>query len=341
MPLLPPSLQLKYIVPAILTGTTLAWKNTEFLEQYSAVPNEADEMYSNFTYDSSEACPDININYKDIGINIFNAWKKSGKSDIVSYWSPFVGFHSYLYAAHLGSVKSITEASGITEKKFHFMISNPYVWCGLWATNMPFGGAKIINKQKAIKDKQISQALLTRNEDPVKISKLHGIVDVSQDMYVQRIPKPNKRFYMSSFLAQTLYGHTLIGSVRHSIMVVNGEVFAVWIGVGKGKSLSPMAGKINDIVACNSFLGIWGLQARNLRTAFHNELYMGAVSEFMEGDMYARFQAYRKMEEFAPKIVFNSAEFYAQYLNQFFSGFVRYPSRIKGYLKGNEGGVKI
>jgi hypothetical protein len=196
--------------------------------------------------------------------------------------------HRYVCRFPLGNVNALAAATGTDAGEIIATVCHPAFFLNAWLLNVPFGGARI---PRPIPHVLTSSTALevhlmgTRTwpfADPISASQFR-VQSIGHRFQVPltfdrplAVP-PIAGTLLHSFLAQTLWGHALTGSVLHNLLLHDGELYALWLGAGHGPPL--LGGHVNNIVACNAMLGTWPRLARNLHEAFQLRRFWQLMQE--------------------------------------------------------------
>jgi hypothetical protein len=187
----------------------------------------------------------------------------------------FKSAHLYVHAACIGQVGELADLLGTSEEILRLVLAHPVTFPLLWAGCMPYGGVTIDacpNPEVGNELIQSSRLILTKGKDPILFTG-HTSIPRSPSGVTSS---------MTYFLAHTLYGHALTGSVLHNMLVMpNGQVVLIWTGAGVG--LPIIGGHLNNIVALHDEHGIWPAMVRNLRELLKDRALFGELMKAIEG----------------------------------------------------------
>lgn len=180
--------------------------------------------------------------------------------------------HNYVCVSELGNLAEISASTGIPVAKLKAVIGNPMFWVDAWFLNVPFGGAEFRTARPSTTTAGSSADLNLMGANVWPFTDIIRASHISQELFTPENlnailalePLPYRALH-HAFLARTLWGHALIGSVSHNFLDLDQRLFAAWYGCGFGM---PIGGRFNNIVACNEQVGTWPRLALNLREAF-------------------------------------------------------------------------
>jgi hypothetical protein len=207
--------------------------------------------------DPGVACPDIPPpSEKWFRNSIKSEVDKTGFLSVVTGYK--LGDHGYIHCERLATVPKVLSLESLV-----LLMSKPMLWPYLWMGTFPHGGVHhVVPNVSGELQVTLTRPFLSKSGgDPVRVSDM--VVSTS-------IPKPlvpkaseGEYFLSQSFLARTEVGHALTGSVRHCLIVCDGVIYGLWVGVGSGP---PVLGDVaNYAVALHPVFGTWPLMCKSLK----------------------------------------------------------------------------
>lgn len=232
--------------------------------------------------DSSERCPrGVEIDYDRV-LRLARANREDADRGVSIYRPVNRRQHFYIHFRRLGTVEAMSQQAGISVFQMMQLFSHPMFWLGAWITNMPFGGARLIPTSGPRLIGDGSRVSLTSGGDPIEVGQVSSLVVPRPQLTEGSGPTMSiPRRIIHRFEAYTLRGHALSGTVSHNLIIDNGEVFVLWVGLGYGPPL--IGGTGNNIVACHPYIGIWPNMTNNLIWSLHNPIYWGHVRRTLLG----------------------------------------------------------
>jgi hypothetical protein len=199
--------------------------------------------------------------------------------------------HLYVHIAKVTTVAAIALSIGRSQDQVRRLLEQPYAFPLLWGGCMPYGGVTVdICPTPEIANDVIgsSRLVLTDGQDPILFS---------HHTSIPRSPSSGRNASATYFLARTLYGHALTGSVLHYMLVTErGDVVVMWLGAGAG--VPVIGGHLNNLVALHDGHGIWPAMVNNLRAAFREPEVFNVFASALEkprGDALATISAMNQL----------------------------------------------
>ena len=232
--------------------------------------------------------------------------------------------HFYGVVVKAGNIHEMSAASGQPVDKLLTRMASLLGMIGTWAGCMMAGGATILAEPGAI---QLLDDLA--REESKKLTEViaTGALTVGYD-YVQ-ISNPERKLaqgaILNSFLARTMYFHSLSGSVLHMQYIsASGDIYWIWVGAG-GKGFNSKW--VNNPAAIHLDVGMWPDMAKAIE-AFYGDAEM--VNAFVEADP-------TQLKEVVTQLIASTQgkKCTLKDLLQRFQVSMGYPARVMGAMANN------